>query len=119
MKWVVRMRYIGGTDRLLGAPGVHFRGLDLNLLVALDALLAEASVTAAGRKLHLSQSAMSGALARLREHFRDPLLVQVGRRMQPTPCARELAATVRSILVQIDASLSGQAPFDPLTAGRR
>ena len=67
---------------------MHFRGLDLNLLVALDALLSEASVSAAGRKLHLSQSAMSGALARLREHFRDPLLVQVGRRMQPTPHAR-------------------------------
>ena len=74
---------------------MHFRGLDLNLLVALDALLAESSVSAAGRKLHLSQSAMSGALARLREHFGDPLLVQVGRRMQPTPHARELAATVR------------------------
>lgn len=98
---------------------MHFRGLDLNLLVALDALLAESSVSAAGRKLHLSQSAMSGALARLREHFGDPLLVQVGRRMQPTPHARELAATVRSILVQIDASLSGQAPFDPRTARRR
>jgi DNA-binding transcriptional LysR family regulator len=98
---------------------VHFRGLDLNLLVALDALLGEANVTAAGRKLHLSQSAMSGALARLREHFRDPLLVQVGRRMQPTPYARQLAGTVRSILVQIDASLSGQAPFEPRTAQRR
>lgn len=108
-----RDRWVGRGSR------VHFRGLDLNLLVALDALLGEASVTAAGRKLHLSQSAMSGALARLREHFRDPLLVQVGRRMQPTPYARELAATVRSILVQIDSSLSGQAPFDPLTAGRR
>jgi LysR family transcriptional regulator, nod-box dependent transcriptional activator len=98
---------------------VHFRGLDLNLLVALDALLAEANVTAAGRKLHLSQSAMSGTLARLREHFHDPLLVQVGRRMQPTPYARQLAGTVRSILVQIDASLSGQAPFEPRTAQRR
>jgi LysR family transcriptional regulator, nod-box dependent transcriptional activator len=98
---------------------VHFRGLDLNLLVALDALLSEANVSAAGRKLHLSQSAMSGALARLRQHFRDPLLVQVGRRMQPTPHARQLAGTVRSILVQIDASLSGQAPFEPRTAQRR
>jgi LysR family nod box-dependent transcriptional activator len=98
---------------------VHFRGLDLNLLVALDALLGESSVTAAARKVHLSQSAMSGALARLRTHFRDPLLVQVGRRMQPTPYARQLAGTVRSILVQIDASLSGQAPFEPRSAQRR
>jgi len=62
---------------------------------------------------------MSGALARLRAHFHDPLLVQAGRRMQPTPYARELATAVRSILVQIDASLGGQAPFDPRTAQRR
>ena len=98
---------------------MHFRGLDLNLLVALDALLSESSVTRAGRKLHLSQSATSGALARLREHFHDPLLMQVGRRMQPTPYARQLAAQVRSILLQIDASLSRQSAFDPLTAQRR
>src|SRR4051794_4462709 len=53
-------------------------GLDLNLLVALDALFAEKSVSRAGERLHLSQSATSGALARLREVFRDPLLVPVG-----------------------------------------
>lgn len=97
---------------------MHFRGLDLNLLVALDALLSETGVSAAGRKLHLSQSAMSGALARLREHFRDPLLIPVGRRMQPTPHARQLAVSVRSILVQIEASLGGQASFDPRSARR-
>ena len=50
---------------------MRFKGLDLNLLVALDALLTERNVSAAGRKLFLSQSAMSGALARLREHFQD------------------------------------------------
>ena len=55
-------------------------GLDLNLLVALDALFAEKSVSRAGERLHLSQSATSGALARLREVFRDQLLVPVGRR---------------------------------------
>ncbi|MFO1465733.1 MAG: LysR family transcriptional regulator [Steroidobacteraceae bacterium] len=98
---------------------MHFRGLDLNLLVALDALLSEGNVTAAGRKLHLSQSAMSGALARLRLHFRDPLLVQVGRSMQPTPHARQLATAVRSILVQVETSLQGPASFDPGSARRR
>lgn len=97
---------------------MHFRGLDLNLLVALDALLDEGSVTAAARRLHLSQSAMSGALGRLREHFRDPLLVQVGRRMQPTPRARELGVAVHSILVQVDTSMSGQPPFDPQSVQR-
>ena len=54
---------------------MNFNGLDLNLLVALDALLTESSVTAAARKIHLSQPAMSSALGRLRRHLRDPLLV--------------------------------------------
>jgi len=98
---------------------MHFRGLDLNLLVALDALLEQGSVTAAGRKVHLSQSAMSCALGRLRRHFGDPLLVSIGRRMEPTPYARQLAAPVRSILLQIDASLKGPAGFEPALATRR
>ena len=54
---------------------MDLRGFDLNLLVALDALLRERSVTNAGRRVHLSQSAMSGALARLRHAFNDELLV--------------------------------------------
>ena len=58
---------------------------DLNLLVALDALLRECNVTQAGNRLNLSQPAMSGALARLRSHFQDELLVSVGRRMVRTP----------------------------------
>lgn len=52
---------------------MNFQQFDLNLLVALDALLQERSITAAGRKVFLSQSAMSGALARLREYFGDEL----------------------------------------------
>ena len=63
---------------------------DLNLLVALDALLRECNVTQAGNRLNLSQSAMSGALARLRHHFRDELLVPVGRQMVLTPVAEGL-----------------------------
>jgi len=69
---------------------MHFRQLDLNLLVALDALLTERNITEAGRRVHLTQSAMSGALARLREYFDDELLVQVGRKMVPTPLAENL-----------------------------
>ena len=98
---------------------MHFHGLDLNLLVALDALLEEGSVTAAGRKLHLSQSTMSSALARLRRHLGDPLLVQVGRRMDRTPFAQQLAGPVRSILLQVRASLRAPGQFDPATARRR
>ncbi|MFM2286981.1 MAG: hypothetical protein RL684_124 [Pseudomonadota bacterium] len=98
---------------------MHFHGLDLNLLVALDALLEQGSVTAAGRKLHLSQSTMSSALARLRRHLGDPLLVQVGRRMDRTPFAQQLAGPVRSILLQVRASLRAPGQFDPATAQRR
>jgi len=60
---------------------MHFKGLDLNLLVALDTLLAERSITRAGERMNLSQSAMSSALGRLREYFGDELLVQTGRVM--------------------------------------
>jgi DNA-binding transcriptional LysR family regulator len=63
---------------------------DLNLLVALDVLLAEESVVRAGSRLHLSPSAMSRTLARLRESTGDPLLVRAGRRLVPTPRALEL-----------------------------
>jgi LysR family nod box-dependent transcriptional activator len=62
---------------------MHFEQLDLNLLVALDALLTERSITTAGVRVHLTQSAMSGALSRLREFFNDDLLTQVGRKMVP------------------------------------
>ena len=74
---------------------MDFGGLDLNLLVALDALFAARSVSRAGERLHLSQSATSGALARLREAFHDPLLVQVGRKMTLTPLAEGLIEPVR------------------------
>ena len=74
---------------------------DLNLLVALDALLRECNVTQAGNRLNLSQPAMSGALARLRSHFQDELLVSVGRRMVRTPLGDELVQPVREILLQV------------------
>ena len=59
----------------------RFRGLDLNLLVALDALITEKSISRTGEKIHLSQPGASGALARLRDFFKDDLLVPVGRKM--------------------------------------
>ena len=68
--------------------------VDLNLLVALDALLAENSVTGAARRLGLSSSAMSRTLARLRAATGDPLLVRAGRRLVPTPRAKALRETV-------------------------
>jgi DNA-binding transcriptional LysR family regulator len=97
---------------------MHFNRLDLNLLVALDALLDERSITRAGERLNLSQSAMSGALARLRDYFGDELLVLVRRKMVPTPLAELLHPRVRAILLDIQTTLETRLEFDPATAQR-
>lgn len=78
---------------------------DLNLLVALDVLLAEGSVARAGRRLRLSPSAMSRALARLRETTGDPLLVRAGRGLVPTPRALELRDRVGQLVQDAEAVL--------------
>ncbi|TMV78468.1 LysR family transcriptional regulator [Thioclava sp. BHET1] len=88
--------------------------VDLNLLVALDALLTECSVTAAARRLGLSPSAMSRTLARLRRVTGDPLLVQAGRGMVPTPYAEALAGRVQSAAEEARAVLRPPAAgLDP------
>jgi len=91
---------------------------DLNLLVTLDALLTEKNVTHAGRRMNLSQPAMSGALARLRTLFKDDLLVPVGRRMVLTPLAEDLMQPVRNVLLQIQATIADKPQFDPSTSNR-
>jgi LysR family transcriptional regulator, nod-box dependent transcriptional activator len=91
---------------------MRFNKLDLNLLVALDALLTEQNITRAAERLHLSQSAMSNALSRLREYFEDELLVQVGRKMEPTPRAQTLQEAVRDVLLRIDTSIAAMPQFD-------
>jgi DNA-binding transcriptional LysR family regulator len=78
---------------------------DLNLLVTLDVLLAEGSVAGAARRLHLSASAMSRALARLRDATGDPLLVRAGRGLVPTPRALELRQRVAGLVEQAEAVL--------------
>ncbi len=98
---------------------MDFGGLDLNLLVALDALLGERNVSRAGDRLFLSQSATSGALARLRDVFRDPLLVQVGRSMTLTPLAESLVDPVREFLLQAEFILHSNPVFDPGQSTRR
>lgn len=90
---------------------MRFNGLDLNLLVTLDALLTQRSVTRAAEQLNLSQSAISCALGRLREHLDDDLLTQVGRRMFLTPFAESLAGEVRHLLVHIDATIKARPAF--------
>jgi len=91
--------------------------LDLNLVVLLDALLAERSVTRAAARIGLSQSAASHALKRLRDHFGDPLLVRTGDGMVLTERAKELAAPIRDTLDTLDKALRGRA-FEPNRARR-
>lgn len=97
---------------------MRFGRLDLNLLVALDALLSERSVSLAADRLCLSQSATSSALGRLREYFGDELLLVKGRNMILTARAEELIEPVRSVLEQIRTTVSVAPPFNPATAER-
>jgi DNA-binding transcriptional LysR family regulator len=94
-------------------------GIDLNLLAVLGALLEHRNVTRAGERLSLSQPTMSGALARLRQHFGDELLVRSGREYQLTPMASGLLPAVREALGQVERTLGVPAEFDPATSRRR
>jgi len=92
--------------------------IDLNLLIALGALLEERNLTRAGEKTNMSQPAMSGALSRLRRHFDDELLVRDGRQYQLTPLARRLLPDVRDALRQVERTLDARPEFDPATSTR-
>jgi DNA-binding transcriptional LysR family regulator len=104
----------GKAAALAGAVGI-----DLNLLAVLGALLEHRNVTRAGERLSLSQPTMSGALARLRQHFGDELLVRSGREYRLTPMAVGLLPAVREALGQVERTLSMPAVFDPATSRRR
>jgi LysR family nod box-dependent transcriptional activator len=97
---------------------MRLKGLDLNLLIALDILLDERSVSRAAARLHLSQPAASAALGRLRDFFKDELLVLHGKRMIPTSYAENLVPDVRRILAQVDGLISMSSEFDPSTSER-
>ncbi len=97
---------------------MRYHKLDLNLLTALKALLTEKNVTRAGEAVHVTQSAMSGILARLRDYFGDPLIVQVGRKMELTPLAESLVEPVNDVLLRIDATITTRPEFNPLTTRR-
>ncbi|MBB4380291.1 transcriptional regulator NodD1 [Bradyrhizobium sp. SBR1B] len=98
---------------------MRFKGLDLNLLVALDALMTERNLTAAARNINLSQPAMSAAIARLRTYFRDDLFTMKGRELVPTPGAEALAGPVREALLHIQLSIISRDAFDPTQTTRR
>lgn len=92
---------------------MHLKEVDANLLVTLDALLVDASVTRAAERLGRSASAISHALAKLREIFDDELFVRAGQRLVPTAKALELAPTVHVILAGMESLLRPSNPFDP------
>jgi DNA-binding transcriptional LysR family regulator len=97
---------------------VHFGSLDLNLLRVFDALIEERSVTRAGERLGLSQSAISHALNRLRYVLNDELFVRVSDGMRPTSRAAEIAPRLREGLLQLQLALA-PAEFDPARTERR
>ncbi|NBB13131.1 LysR family transcriptional regulator [Pseudomonas sp. SLFW] len=92
---------------------------DMNLLIALDALLEEGSVVAAARRMHLSPAAMSRTLTRIREALGDPVLVRAGRGLVPTPRALALQGQVRSLVEQATEVFQARDEVDMSTLARR
>jgi DNA-binding transcriptional LysR family regulator len=97
---------------------MRFKGLDLNLLVALDVLFQELNVTRAAVRMNTTQSTMSGILARLRAHFGDELLVSYGRSLRQTPLAEQLQGPLREAIVRLEAIVEADGSFDPASSNR-
>jgi DNA-binding transcriptional LysR family regulator len=107
-------------DRINGADtaAMNLARLDLNLLVSLDALLQQRSVTRAAAQMGLSQPALSASLARLRRHFDDELLTRVGNDYRLTPLALQLRDLVRLALSGAERVFTAQPDFDPGSSTR-
>ncbi|MBH8551258.1 LysR family transcriptional regulator [Nostocaceae cyanobacterium CENA357] len=97
---------------------IDLSSVDLNLLVAFEVLFEERSVTVAAQRLYLGQPAMSAALGRLRLLFQDELFIRMGREMQPTARAIEIAPGIVIALQQIRQTLETSQTFDPTTSKR-
>lgn len=97
---------------------IQLHRIDLNLLVVFEALMLEGSVAGAASKLNKTPSAVSHALARLREQVGDPLMVKVGGRMQASPFALQLIEDIRPLLSGIKRVLQLPEPFDPKSSAR-
>src|SRR5262245_45365895 len=102
----------------MAIDAVNLSHIDLNLLVHLEALLTERSVTRAAARVGIGQSAMSHNLARLRDLFGDELLTRSAKGMRLTPRAATLVEPVRTMLAQVEALVSRDQDFDPATAVR-
>jgi DNA-binding transcriptional LysR family regulator len=92
--------------------------VDLNLFTVFDAIYRDGGITAASKRLHLSQPAVSHSLSRLRELFGDPLFERQGNAMIPTPRARALAGAIRSSLGSLEQVLARTSQFDPAVTPR-
>ena len=97
---------------------MQLESMDLNLLLAFDALATEGSVTKAAARLNLSQPALSGALARLRQQFDDPLFIRSEGRMRPTPRARQLASPIAAAIAALREAIEPERRFQPETSTR-
>lgn len=98
---------------------MSFKRLDLNLLIAFDALMAEQNVSKAAEKLFIGQSAMSHSLNRLRQALDDPILVRTSAGMKPTARAEALIVPIRKALQEIEITVTNQLTFEPATAVHR
>ncbi len=95
------------------------RGIDLNLIVALDAILTERNLTRAGESIGMTQPAISGAAAKLRRLLDDPILIRSGRTSELTPRARALQPIVRQAVAEIGNTLNLRPMFDARTTTRQ
>lgn len=93
--------------------------VDLNLLYVLHVVLEEGSATRAAERLHVTQSAVSNSLARLRDLLEDPLVVRSGRGLVPTPRAEELAPVLAATIERLEGVVARPQSFDPKTTRRR
>src|SRR6201988_3618772 len=113
-----KLPFVSCIVRMSCMCSVHLQGLDLNLLVHLRALLEERNVTAAAKRNFLSQPAMSRVLERLREMFKDPLLVRSGRIYERTGRADRLLRELETVLPRLEAMVRGEE-FDPARSEER
>ena len=97
---------------------MRFDKLDLNLLVVLEALIEESSVSGAAKRLHLTQPTVSASLSRLRDYFEDELLIKSGRKMILSPKAAELNTPVKAALALIRREITNPKTFDPKQSKR-
>src|SRR3954451_17866462 len=107
-----------GINRVDSVCGVNLASLDLNLLVSLDALLQQRSVTKAAAQMGLSQPALSASLARLRRHFGDELLTRAGNEYGLTPLAVQLRDMARVALTGVERVFTEQNDFEPMSSIR-